>query len=104
MQYPDHIEILKSPEFIKEANGNFNPGGDGEQFTSQCRAEPAGSNPEIKGADGNHIYYSWVVYMPKISEVFEFGDKATVTKADGSVYTGSVKRQHNGLFNTRLWV
>lgn len=105
MQYPDTIEITKDPEFTQdEETGNFESGEANTPFTSECRAEPAGSNPVIKGANGDDIMYSWIVYMPKTSEVFEFGDAVKVTKADGSEFIGNVKRQYNGQFNSRLWV
>lgn len=104
-QYPDNIEVTKIPEYLQdEDTGNFEPVGEGEIFTSECRAEPAGSNPVIKGADGSDIVYAWIVYMPQTTEVLTFGDTVKITKADGSVYEGSLKRQYNGQFNTRIWV
>ena len=103
-QYPDTVVITKLPEFTQDANGNFQPAGEGVTFTSECRAEPAGSNPVIKGNDGNDIVYSWIVYFPKSSEVFSFGENVEITRADGSIFESSLKRQSNGQLNSRLWV
>lgn len=103
-QYPDTVLITRKPEFAQNASGNYKPAGEESTFTSECRAEPAGDNPVIKGADGNMVEYSWIVFMPKTSEVFAFGDTVQITKADGSIYKGSLKRPSNGQFNTRLWV
>lgn len=105
MQYPDNIVITGNADFIQnEQTGNFEPVSPGTAFSSECRAEPAGSNPVIKGKDGDDIVFSWIVYLPKTSEVFQFGDKVAITKADGSVFNADVKRQYNGQFNSRLWV
>ena len=103
--YPDTVEVTKQPEYVQdEETGYFDTEEEGVLFASDCRAEPAGPNPVIKGDDGNDIVYSWIVYMPKTSEVLEFGWPVKVTKADGSIYESSLKRQYNGKFNSRLWV
>lgn len=105
-QYPDTIEVTRNPVYTQDEDGYFESE-EGEKtlvFTSECRAEPAGSNPVIRGIDGNEIIYVWIVYLPLTSETFEFGLKVKVTKLDGSVYEGSLKRFYNGKFNTRIWV
>ena len=106
MQYPHSISVISSPEFTQnEDTGNFQQVPEtGGTFESECRAEPAGSNPIIKGIDGNDIVFAWIVYMPKTETEFKFGDKVVVTLGNGSQYEGTVKRQYNGQFNTRLWV
>ncbi|HCY40440.1 MAG TPA: hypothetical protein DHV48_03665 [Prolixibacteraceae bacterium] len=103
-QYPDIIVISPKPEFAQDENGNFEADDAANAFTSECRAEVAGSNPILAGTDGQTVSYKWIVYMPKTSEFFEVGDEVTLTKADGSIYTGSLKQQSNGQFNSRLWV
>lgn len=103
-QYPHTITIQLQGEFEQDASGNFQPkAGTGGTFSSECRAEPAGTNPVIKGADGEDIVFVWVVYMPKSVVNFQFGDDVTVT-INGENFSGTVKRQYNGQFNTRLWV
>ncbi|WP_372932437.1 hypothetical protein [Mariniphaga sediminis] len=103
-QYPDTVIVAKEPEYMQGEKGYFSTGAEPITFDSECRAEPAGSNPVIRGDDGNDILYSWLVYLPKSSQVFAFGDKVKLTKADGSIYESSLKRFYNGQFNTRLWV
>lgn len=103
-QYPDIIVISPKPEFTQDESGNFGAGQTPNAFTSECRAEVAGSNPIITGTDGQTVSYKLIVYMPKTSEFFAFGDEVTVTKADGSIYEGSLKQQSNGQFNSRIWV
>lgn len=105
-QYPHRITIVSNPEFAQnEESGNFQQVPDTEStFESECRAEPAGSNPVIKGADGEDVVISWLVYMPKTEMEFSYGDKVLVTMQNGSQYEGTVKRQSNGQFNSRLWV
>lgn len=103
-QYPDTILITSDPAFTQDSKGYFESSGAGGTFTSGCRAEPAGSNPVIKGEDGNDLVYSWIVYLPKTSEAFAFGAGVTLTLADGSIHKSSLKRSSNGQFNTRLWV
>nr|WP_319268320.1 hypothetical protein [uncultured Draconibacterium sp.] len=104
MQYPDTITITRKPEYTQDANLNFKTVGEGTPFTNECRAEVAGSDPTIPGADGKKVEYSWIVYMPKQTEKFDYGCKLELTLADGSVYKSSLKQQKNGQFNTRLWV
>ena len=104
IQYPDTITITRSPGYTQDANGNFKPDGEGIPFTGSCRAEVAGNNPVIPGADGEKVEYSWVVYMPKQTEKFAYGCQLVITLADGSTYSSSLKQQKNGHFNTRLWV
>lgn len=103
-QYPDTVSILKKPVYEQDANGKFKPVGEGSTFTSDCRAEESGSNPLVIGDDGNQVIYSWVIYMPKTSEVLAFGDDVTLTRGDGSIHKSTLKRQRNGKFNSRLWV
>lgn len=104
MQYPDNIVITKESTFTKGVGGNFTETTPGATFTSACRAEPSENNPVIRGVDGNEIAHSWVVYMPQTNELFNFGDKVVITKADGSVFENTVKRPSNGQFNSRIWV
>ena len=103
MQYPHNILITKKPVFEQDENHNFKPVDEGVEFPFECRAEPADNNPVIKGADGNDVVCSWIVYMPKTIEVFEFGDKVKIT-IDEVEYENTLKRQSNGQLNTRLWV
>lgn len=105
LQYPHTISIEIQPEFSKDASGNFQAvAGTGGAFTSSCRFEPAGENPVIKGDNGEDIVFTWMVYMPKTETELNFGDKVTITLANGSQYSGTLKRQYNGQFNSRLWV
>lgn len=103
MQYPDTIEITKAPEFVQDEDHNFKPSGEGTVVSLECRAEVAGNNPVITGADGNKVEYSWIVYMPLTSEEFHFGDEVKITKG-GREFSSTVKQQYNGQFNTRIWV
>lgn len=103
-QYPDIVTITRQPAYVQDANGTMNTTGTPEIFTSDCRAEKAGKNPVINTVDGQALSYAFIVYMPKTSEIFSFGDEVSVTKADGSVITGTIKDSSNGQFNTRVWV
>lgn len=104
MQYPDTILVTKESTFTQGLTGNFQAGAAGATFTSECRGEVAGQNAVIVGIDGNEVKYSWIVYMPRTTEQFEFGSLVTFTKADGGVYSGTVKLFSNGQLNSRLWV
>ncbi len=103
-QYPDIVTITRQPEYVQDANGIMNASGTPEIFTSECRAERAGKNPVINTVDGQALNYAFIVYMPKTSEIFSFGNEVSITKADGSIITGTLKESSNGQFNTRLWV
>lgn len=103
-QYPDIITITRQPVYVQDANGIMNTIGTPELFTSNCRAERAGKNPVINTIDGQALSYAFIIYMPKTSEIFSFGNEVTVTNNDGSIITGTLKDSSNGQFNTRLWV
>lgn len=103
-QYPDIVTITRQPAYTQDANGIMNTTGTPVTFISECRAEKAGKNPVINTVDGQALNYAFIVYMPKTSEIFSFGDGVSVTKADGSIITGTIKDSSNGQFNTRLWV
>lgn len=103
MQYPDNIQIALSSGLEPDDNGNFQAPEESTPFSSVCRAEVAGDNPSIVGADGNKIEYSWIVYMPKTAENFDFGCSVVITKG-GKEFKGSLKQQYNGQFNTRIWI
>lgn len=104
MQYPDTILISREPTFTFDAEGDGQASGVATTFSGSCRAEVAGSNPILTGSDGKEVKYSWIIYMPKTTERFAYGDKVTVTEPDGGVYVSTLKQQSNGQFNTRLWV
>jgi len=103
-QYPHTITVDITPGFEPDEKGNLQETGQSGTFSSDCRAEPAGSNPVIKGADGEDLVYSWIVYMPKTDVKLSFGDTVTITVENGQQHSASLKRQHNGQLNTRLWV
>lgn len=103
-QYPHTITVTRQPVFSQDDEGDFQPSGSATSFTSEGRAEPAGSNPVIRGADGDVEQYEYVIYMPLTTEEFAHGNPVSVTFENGTERTGTLKRQHNGQFNTRLWV
>ncbi|MCW0484061.1 hypothetical protein [Gaoshiqia sediminis] len=73
-------------------------------FSSICRAEPAGKGDVLRGTDGNEISFAFVVYLPKASTILSAGSKVTIAFEDGSLVNATLKRQQNGQLNSRLWV
>jgi hypothetical protein len=103
-QYPHTITITPAVTTYQDNVGNIQRGRATTPVTYDCRAEPAGSNPVIKGADGADVIYAWIVYMAAITVEYTYGDQVAVTLANGTQYDGFIKRQANGQLNTRLWV
>jgi hypothetical protein len=103
-QYPDSITVSHSATWVQETDGDFKADTSATSFTSVCRCEPAGSNSVLRGTDGAEIVYDWIVYMPKTTTVFVFGNPVSMVLANATTYTGTLKRQSNGQLNTRLWV
>lgn len=103
-QYPHSITITPKVDPVQGQSGNFTAPVSGTPVTSMCRVEPAGSNPVLTGADGNVVNYAFVVYMPLQTNQFRYGDAVVITLANQSQFTGFIKQQSNGQFNTRLWV
>jgi len=102
-QYPHTMTIAKLTDFEQDGNGNFQPDETPMDISKECRCEPAKFNPIITGPDGQSLSYEWTVYMPPLDVNLQFGTEVTLVTATG-VYLGTVKRQHNGYFNTKIWV
>lgn len=104
-QYPHIILITRKPEPVKGTDGNYSVANTSAAIlNSVCRAEPAGSNPVLKGADGDLIYYSFVVYMPKSDIELKYGDETLITFSENVIHSGIVKQHSNGQLNSRIWV
>jgi len=104
IQYPHNIEVLNREEPVQNtATGKFTVAAP-STFNSECRAEPNGKGSSIRGADGIEIVFDFVVFMPLTNVILKYGSKVTLTLDDGSIYSGTLKRQHNGQLNSRLWV
>jgi hypothetical protein len=73
-------------------------------FTSECRAEPNGKGTIIRGADGVDTSFEFIVYMPVTGENLKFGSDVVITLENGVQHRSTLKRQHNGQLNSRLWV
>lgn len=105
-QYPHSVTVTTIAPSTQDGVGDYQPTGVAATTIGplECRAEPAGSNPLLKGPDGDDLTYDWIVYMPPLATELTFGYRVTITMQNGSTFTGSLKRQSNGQFNTRLWV
>lgn len=103
MQYPHTITIANLTDLEQDGNGNFQPEETPLDSSKECRCEPAKFNLVITGPDGNSLSYEWIVYMPILDIQLPFGTEVTLVTPNGT-FKGTVKRQHTGLFNTRLWV
>jgi hypothetical protein len=103
-QYTHSITITATPELLQDENGNVYTAADGQSYTYDCRFEPAKSTNIVRTQDGDVINATWIVYMAPLTIDFTEGDKVLMTLKNGNQYVGTMKRQHNGQFNTRLWV
>ncbi|MCK9592709.1 MAG: hypothetical protein M0Q91_11960 [Methanoregula sp.] len=103
-QYPDTVTVSHGATWKQQTDGDYEANAAASTFTSECRCEPASSNPVLRGDDGAEIAYQWIVYMPQTTTVFGFGDPVSMVLANATTYTGTVKRQSNGQLNSRLWV
>lgn len=102
-QYPHTITIANLIDFEQDGNGNFQPEETSLNISKECRCEPAKFNPVLTGTDGQSLAYEWIIYMPAFETQLPFGTEVTLVTQDGT-YTGTIKRQITGSFNTRLWV
>lgn len=104
IQYPHTVSVLNRQDPVQDtATGKFTVPTP-EEFTSACRAEPNGKGLTIRGADGEETTFEFIVFMPLTAVNLLFGSKVTLTLDDGSIYNLTLKRQHNGQLNSRLWV
>lgn len=102
-QYPDTIVITINSAATQDADGDWVTG-TSTTHTFSCRAEMNTKGLKIAMADGTLHEYGFVCYMPPSGIVLSTDDAYVLTKADGSVYSGSIKNPSNGQLNTRLWL
>lgn len=104
VQYPHIITVTPAGTPEQGEGGDFEAPEAGAPVSYPCRVEDAGGNPVINMPDGQSLTYRFTVYMALIGVVYNFGDAVAILKQDGSLFTGTIKQQSNGQFNTRLWV
>jgi hypothetical protein len=105
-QYPHEIyEVVVATQSELDENGNFTSLGDPEQvFVGQCRAEANSEGKRFAGPDGEAFIYQFVVYMPKPARTILPGATVKISSNGRNIFSGQVKRTHEGLLNFRLWV
>lgn len=101
-QYPHKITATWG-NVSQDENGDWITSSGGT-FESDCRAEPNGEGKTLTGEDGSQLYFHFSVYLPKTSEIIPVGAQIKIELAKNSVVKSTLKRQHNGQFNTQLWV
>ncbi len=104
VRYPHTIIITGEASFEQdETTGKFKPAGDNTPFTSKCNSGVVDDDVEKKGVDGQIVKYEWLVSMPQTDRQFQFGDKVSLVRSEGT-YETTVKRQSNGQHNTLIWL
>ena len=103
VQYPDSITVSIASAGTKGADGNYsNPSI--TTYTYSCRAETNTTGKKMIGIDGTMKDYAIICYMPRISLKVPTDSSYSLTKSDGSIFSGAVKNASNGQLNTRLWL
>lgn len=102
-QYPHTIVVTWITDPIQDPDtGIFTPG-EQVSHTFSCRSEANSKADKVSGADGSMLDFAFNLYMPLTDVQIPFGADYSLTDYTGT-FTGKVKRQRIGRFNTRLWL
>lgn len=104
MQYPHRMVITLVSDSAQDAQGNWIQGS--MTVTERiCRAEPSSSGRYLNGADGEKIYFDFILYMPLPADTIPPGAEIQVYNADDELMVnGNLKRFNRGQLNARAWV
>ena len=103
VQYPDSITVMIASPGTLGTDGNYSDPSIAT-YTYACRAETNVSGRKVIGIDGTMKDYAIICYMPRISLKVPTDSSYSLTKADGSIFSGAVKNASNGQLNTRIWL
>jgi hypothetical protein len=105
VQYPHLLYASVVAESTRDANGDYVPSEAEESEEGlECRAVSSTGNGYITGADGSHIDYSWIVYMPQSTPVLQVGTQVRIERPDDTDVVDTVKRFSRGQMNCRAWL
>ena len=104
-QYPHTITSTVQAvqvEPYQDANGDWVIPAPGAtvSLSSECRAKPNDQGKTVNGEDGIILAFSYLVYLPLTSPVFNVGASVAI----GTFGSGTVKRFFRGQLNCMLWV
>lgn len=103
VQYPHILTATITTDAYQDENGNWVPGSTSTR-NEICRAEPNSTGRFIIAADGEQIYYSWMVYLPQGVGFIQTGTDITIAWNGDQIVSGKVQRFSNGQLNTRIWL
>ena len=103
VQYPDSITVSIASAGTQGSNGNYSDPSI-TTYTYACRAETNVSGRKVIGIDGTMKDFAYICFMPRISIEVPTDSSYSLTKADGSIFSGAVKNASNGQLNTRIWL
>ena len=103
-QYPHILYATAVTDSVQDSEGNWIPG-TSSTITKVCRAEPSSNLKSfVIGTDGQHLDYSWIVYMPLSTEIYQAGTKVEVKNNGATIVNDTIKQFHKGQLNMRLWL
>jgi len=103
-QYPHTLTLTSISSSVQDGNGDWVQG-DITVSERVCRAEPASSGRYLVAANGDKIYYDFVIYMPLPAETIAPGTKAEISNQDLEILAaGQIKRFNRGQLNARAWL
>ncbi len=103
IQYPHVLTVTVSGVATKNVNGDWIKQPATTSAGMPCRAEPQNGNGLIKGADGNEVNFSWIIYLPL--STINIPQGATVEVYEGGLLKCKevVQRFSRGQLNARVW-
>jgi len=101
-QYPHTATFTLKVAASQGAGGNWTPGSE-SSLQTECRLEANGQGKTITGVDGQAVEFAWTMYSPLMTTVIPAGTAVSVVMENETV-KGTVKRQHIGQLNTRIWL
>jgi hypothetical protein len=72
-------------------------------YSGNCRAEVNGTGDVIRGEDGSELNFSFNVFLPKMGIDIAANSQAELVIGNKTI-KAAIKRQSNGLLNSRIWL
>jgi hypothetical protein len=101
IQYPHTLTLSIRPEASLDINGNYVEGVPTTK-TFSCRVESNTKGAKVGLVDGTHYVFSWIVYLPKGSDLIPVGSEVIINSIQEA--KGEVKMFSKGQLNSRLWL
>lgn len=103
IRYPHIVTITSQGESTQDAQGNFQPATETEEYKGRYEVNSRGTGAFVKAPDGQDIVYQGILWIDRPIDV-RLGQAVSVTDGERVVASGSIKQAEKGQQKTRIWL